>query len=88
MEFRPRNYLAEELSHALPRTRADDHPLSSSSSPPELQVLVTSMKILHFSFFFLFNNLSYLTSSYLFGCRESDRKFPDTSINHVLSRKV
>ncbi|XP_021287820.1 UPF0505 protein isoform X3 [Herrania umbratica] len=31
MEFKPRNYVAEELSHALRRTSADLHPLSSPS---------------------------------------------------------
>ncbi|XWS11244.1 hypothetical protein CRYUN_Cryun38cG0067500 [Craigia yunnanensis] len=31
MEFRPRNYVAEEQSHALPRSSADFHPLSSAS---------------------------------------------------------
>ncbi|XP_012460986.1 uncharacterized protein LOC105780964 isoform X1 [Gossypium raimondii] len=31
MEFRPRNYVAEEQSHSLPRSRADIHPFSSSS---------------------------------------------------------
>ncbi|KAG8502780.1 hypothetical protein CXB51_000578 [Gossypium anomalum] len=31
MEFRPRNYIAEEQSHSLPRSRADIHPFSSSS---------------------------------------------------------
>ncbi|KAL9444527.1 hypothetical protein AB3S75_017670 [Citrus x aurantiifolia] len=32
MEFRPRNYIAEEESHALPRSRADDHPLFAPST--------------------------------------------------------
>ncbi|XP_039026976.1 VPS35 endosomal protein sorting factor-like isoform X3 [Hibiscus syriacus] len=31
MEFRARNYVAKEQSHALPRSRADIHPLSSPS---------------------------------------------------------
>ncbi|XVF57509.1 hypothetical protein PTKIN_Ptkin06aG0211000 [Pterospermum kingtungense] len=31
MEFRPRNYVVEEQSHALPRSRAGYHPLSSPS---------------------------------------------------------
>ncbi|KAK7276870.1 hypothetical protein RIF29_18016 [Crotalaria pallida] len=34
MEFRPRNYSAEHQSHALPRSRADSHPLSAPPSPP------------------------------------------------------
>ncbi|KAL1307448.1 UPF0505 protein C16orf62 homolog isoform X1 [Arachis ipaensis] len=34
MEFRPRNYTAERESHALPRLRADAHPLSATLSPP------------------------------------------------------
>ncbi|KAH0987001.1 hypothetical protein GBA52_014178 [Prunus armeniaca] len=38
MEFRPRNYSAEKQAHALPRVRADDHPLSAPSSLPHLQV--------------------------------------------------
>lgn len=33
MEFRPRNYTAERAAHALPRVRADNHPLSASPSP-------------------------------------------------------
>ncbi|KAJ0045102.1 hypothetical protein Pint_04080 [Pistacia integerrima] len=33
MEFRPRDYVAEDESHALPRLHADDHPLFS---PPPL----------------------------------------------------
>ncbi|GMJ05077.1 hypothetical protein like AT1G50730 [Hibiscus trionum] len=37
MEFRPRNYVAEEQSHALPRSRADVHPLSSPSHQPILR---------------------------------------------------
>ncbi|KAH9803878.1 VPS35 endosomal protein sorting factor-like [Citrus sinensis] len=32
MEFRPRNYIAEEESHALPRSGADDHPLFAPST--------------------------------------------------------
>ncbi|BFG29632.1 hypothetical protein CerSpe_159060 [Prunus speciosa] len=40
MEFRPRNYSAEKQAHALPRVRADDHPLSAPSSRPHLQVEV------------------------------------------------
>lgn len=32
MEFRPRNYIAEEESHALRRSRADDHPLYAPST--------------------------------------------------------
>ncbi|CAI0379368.1 unnamed protein product [Linum tenue] len=38
MEFRPRNYIAEEETHSLTRSAADHHPLSavppSSSAPP------------------------------------------------------
>lgn len=37
MEFRPRNYVAEEQSHSLPRSRADIHPFSSSSPQPILR---------------------------------------------------
>ncbi|KAL5548421.1 hypothetical protein UlMin_003652, partial [Ulmus minor] len=37
MEFRPRNYVAEAKSHALPRLRADEHPFSAPSSPSPLQ---------------------------------------------------
>ncbi|KAM7251968.1 hypothetical protein ACFE04_023851 [Oxalis oulophora] len=38
MEFRSRNYIAEEQSHALPSVRADNsHPLSTASSPIHLQ---------------------------------------------------
>ncbi|XP_061342230.1 uncharacterized protein LOC133288485 isoform X2 [Gastrolobium bilobum] len=33
MDFRPRNYSAEHESHALPRARADAHPLSASPPP-------------------------------------------------------
>jgi hypothetical protein len=33
MEFRPRNYIAENQSHALPRLRADAHPLSPPPQP-------------------------------------------------------
>lgn len=33
MEFRPRNYSAENESHALPRARADAHPLFAPSPP-------------------------------------------------------
>ncbi|XP_024158297.1 VPS35 endosomal protein-sorting factor-like isoform X1 [Rosa chinensis] len=40
MEFRPRNYTAEKQAHALPRSRADGHPLSAPSSPPRHQVEV------------------------------------------------
>ncbi|KAF3453419.1 hypothetical protein FNV43_RR03859 [Rhamnella rubrinervis] len=41
MEFRPRNYSAEEQSHAVTRVRADDHPLSAApSSALHLQVAV------------------------------------------------
>ncbi|XP_027329733.1 UPF0505 protein C16orf62 homolog isoform X3 [Abrus precatorius] len=36
MEFRPRNYSAEHESHALPRVRADAHPLSAPPSPPSI----------------------------------------------------
>ncbi|XVF03816.1 hypothetical protein REPUB_Repub05bG0025600 [Reevesia pubescens] len=36
MEFRPRNYVVQEQSHALPRSRTNFHPLSSSPSPPTL----------------------------------------------------
>ncbi|KAL9441648.1 hypothetical protein AB3S75_020195 [Citrus x aurantiifolia] len=42
MEFRPRNYIAEEESHALPRSRADDHPLfapSTSSNDHKVDVM-------------------------------------------------
>ncbi|EXB66322.1 hypothetical protein L484_008062 [Morus notabilis] len=39
MEFRPRDYSAEEKSHALPRTRSADHPLSPSPSPSHLQIV-------------------------------------------------
>ncbi|GMN51638.1 hypothetical protein TIFTF001_020788 [Ficus carica] len=39
MEFRPRDYSAEEKSHALPRSRAADHPLSASPSPSLLQIV-------------------------------------------------
>ena len=39
MEFRPRNYIAEKEAHALPRVRADDHPLSAPSSLTHRQVL-------------------------------------------------
>ncbi|PON91931.1 Suppressor of white apricot protein [Trema orientale] len=39
MEFRPRDYSAEEKSHALPRTRAGNHPLSAPSSPSQLQIV-------------------------------------------------
>ncbi|XP_050246843.1 uncharacterized protein LOC126694549 isoform X1 [Quercus robur] len=38
MEFRPRNYTAERQSHALPRLRAQNHPLSAPSSPLLSQV--------------------------------------------------
>ncbi|KAF5949435.1 hypothetical protein HYC85_011428 [Camellia sinensis] len=31
MEFRPRNYTAEEATYSLPRSHADTHPLSTSS---------------------------------------------------------
>ncbi|XP_022733809.1 UPF0505 protein C16orf62 homolog isoform X2 [Durio zibethinus] len=37
MEFRARNYIAEEQSHALPRSRAAIHPLSSPSPPTHLR---------------------------------------------------
>ncbi|KAL4272836.1 hypothetical protein GQ457_13G002070 [Hibiscus cannabinus] len=37
MEFRPRNYIAADQSHALPRSRADIHPLSSPSPQPILR---------------------------------------------------
>ncbi|KAK8706019.1 hypothetical protein V6N13_049601 [Hibiscus sabdariffa] len=37
MEFRPRNYIVEGQSHALPRSRADVHPLSSASPQPILR---------------------------------------------------
>ncbi|XP_048321311.2 uncharacterized protein LOC107432545 [Ziziphus jujuba] len=40
MVFRPRNYSAEEKSHSLTRLRANDHPLSTSSSSSHLQVAV------------------------------------------------
>ncbi|KAK9938592.1 hypothetical protein M0R45_015320 [Rubus argutus] len=40
MEFRPRNYIAEKEAHALPRVRADDHPLSAPSSLTHRQVEV------------------------------------------------
>ncbi|KAJ1392480.1 UPF0505 protein C16orf62 isogeny [Sesbania bispinosa] len=39
MEFRPRNYSAENESHALPRVRADVHPLTAPP-PPVAQVNV------------------------------------------------
>ncbi|KAK7847414.1 upf0505 protein [Quercus suber] len=38
MEFRPRNYIAERQSHALPRLRAQNHPLAAPSSPLLSQV--------------------------------------------------
>uniref|UniRef100_A0A2P2LXT4 UPF0505 protein C16orf62 homolog n=1 Tax=Rhizophora mucronata TaxID=61149 RepID=A0A2P2LXT4_RHIMU len=34
MEFRPRDYRAERESHALPRVRADEHPLETPSPCP------------------------------------------------------
>ncbi|KAL8469939.1 hypothetical protein ACS0TY_032706 [Phlomoides rotata] len=34
LEFRRRDYRAEEQAHALPRTRTDTHPLSASSPAP------------------------------------------------------
>ncbi|KAL6205467.1 hypothetical protein ACLB2K_022726 [Fragaria x ananassa] len=40
MEFRPRDYTAEKQAHALPRSRADDHPLSAPSSLAHPQVEV------------------------------------------------
>ncbi|TKY57323.1 UPF0505 protein C16orf6 [Spatholobus suberectus] len=36
MEFRPRDFSAEHESHALPRLRADAHPLSAPPPPPPL----------------------------------------------------
>ncbi|CAJ2672856.1 unnamed protein product [Trifolium pratense] len=33
MEFRLRNYISENQSHALPRLRADAHPLSPPPQP-------------------------------------------------------
>lgn len=65
MEFRPRNYSAEKQAHALPRVRADDHPLSAPSSLPPLQVPITSV---------IFSNFRYFVTSaikHLFGCIES-----------------
>ncbi|KAJ9153808.1 hypothetical protein P3X46_027210 [Hevea brasiliensis] len=44
MEFRPRNYSAEQEAHALPRSRADHNPLSTPSPPtsPRNQVIVAN----------------------------------------------
>ncbi|KAL5548438.1 hypothetical protein UlMin_003669 [Ulmus minor] len=39
MVFRPRNYIAEAKSYALPRSRANEHPFSAPSSPSPLQVV-------------------------------------------------
>ena len=46
MEFRPRNYVAEEQSHALPRSSADFHPLFSASTQTPLR----QVQILYFVF--------------------------------------
>ncbi|WKA12503.1 hypothetical protein VitviT2T_029878 [Vitis vinifera] len=45
MEFRHRNYRAEEEAHALPRSRAVTHPLSSQSSPLHKVEVVDDEKI-------------------------------------------
>ncbi|XP_073223706.1 uncharacterized protein [Cicer arietinum] len=43
MEFRPRNYTTDNASHALPRVRADAHPLSAPPPPlAQLNVAVDS----------------------------------------------
>lgn len=39
MEFRPRNYSAEEESHSLPRVRAENDPLSTPCSSKEVDVV-------------------------------------------------
>ncbi|XP_012070871.1 VPS35 endosomal protein sorting factor-like isoform X2 [Jatropha curcas] len=46
MEFRPRDYNAEQEAHAIPRSRADHHPLltPSPSSSPQNQVIVTNLQ--------------------------------------------
>ncbi|KAJ8754974.1 hypothetical protein K2173_015486 [Erythroxylum novogranatense] len=36
MEFRQRDYIAEEQARVLPRSRADNHPLSTPLLPPQL----------------------------------------------------
>ncbi|KAM6553777.1 hypothetical protein CsatB_014539 [Cannabis sativa] len=39
MEFRPRNYSADRITHALHRTRTDIHPLLAPSSQSQLQIV-------------------------------------------------